>query len=142
MDLVDNVDSSAAVSGQVADVLTEGADIVDPGVGGSVDFEHIEGVAAGDLHAGRARAAGGGRGALGAVDRASENPGGTRFTGTPRSTKQVAGANPVIGNGVDEGPGHMLLSDNVLELLRTVFAGEYQVTHTVEYREKSAWAES
>ncbi len=55
---VENVDFEAVARGAIAGGLAEFADLVDPAIGGGVNFDYVDGVAVADLGAGIADAAG------------------------------------------------------------------------------------
>ncbi len=93
---VDDIDAPFSVGRQVADILPEGTDIIHPGIGGGVDFQHVERAPAGDLLAGGTFATRRFRGAVDAVDRFGQNPRDRRFAGPARTAKQIPRSDPIV----------------------------------------------
>ena len=105
------------------------ADVVDAGVGGAVDLEDVHVAALRDLHARVARAAGLGRRALHAVERAREDARGRRLPDAARAREDEGLREPPARHRVlqrEDGPA---LADDVIEALRTPFSGQSQVRH-------------
>ena len=128
---VKNVDFEAIASRAIAGGLAEFADFVDAAVRGGVDLDYIDGVAGSDFCAGLADAAGfGDRAILGAAVKGhSQNASYGRFANAAVAAEDVAVGGASLLDRVLEGTGDVLLSDDLGELLRTIFAGQDRVTH-------------
>ena len=70
-----------------------------------------------------ARLPGAGGAAL-AIERHSEDPSGRRLANAPRPGEQVAVRHPALGHGSAQGGGHVILHDEIAELLGAVLASE------------------
>jgi hypothetical protein len=53
-------------------------------------------------------------------------------------TEDIAVGHPLLLQSVAQGTGHMILSGDIREALRTVFAGEYLVSHREEFSLRTA----
>ena len=128
---VENVDLEAVAGRAIAGGFAEFADFVDAAVGGGVDFDDIDGIAGADLGAGFADAAGlGDRTILGAaVQGHGQNAGDRGLADAAMAAENVAVGGASLLDGVLQGAGDVLLSDDLGEFLRTVFAGQDGVTH-------------
>src|SRR5207302_7890853 len=84
--------------------------------------------------AGLADSAGFGNGMIlgAAIESGSQNPGDGSLANPEVATENVAVSGSSLLDGILERPGDVLLSDDLRELLRTVFAGEDGVTHEGE----------
>ena len=124
---------------------TNGPDVVDAAVGGGVDLDEVEGVggcvvaagvaSGGDFAAGDAVEAGldGGAG-LGsdfgaAIEGHGQDAGDGGFADAAVAGKDVAVGDALLGEGVDEGAGDVVLAGYIRKALRTVFACQYLVSH-------------
>ena len=105
------------------------ADVVDLGVGGGIDLEHVDVAALGNLAAGVALAAGVHRRPGETVERAGQNARGRGLADTPRSRKDKRLRETVLPDGVAQGLRHATLADDVIEPLRAPLAGDYLVRH-------------
>jgi predicted thioesterase len=105
------------------------AHVVDAGVGGRVDLQHVDVAALGDLDAGVADAARLGGRAVDAVERARQDAGAGGLAAAARAGEhERLGEAPTL-EGVLQCPGHGLLAEHVIETLGTPLAGEDLVGH-------------
>ena len=120
--LVDHVDLPAGLHRCKAGAFDQLSDVVDAGVGGGVNLDHIEGVARGDACTELTAAAGLGRGAAAAdaVERAGQDPGARGFASAAGPAQQVSRSNPAAGQGVAERGCNRFLADQLVETLRPV----------------------
>ena len=107
------------------------ANVVDLGVGGGVDLEHVDVAALGDLAAGVAFAARVGRRSLDAVQGPGENARRRRLADAARPREHEGLGDPLAGDGVAQGLGDAALADDVIEPLRPPLAGENLIGHSV-----------
>ena len=133
---VEDVDLEAVAGRAVACSLAEFADFVDAAVGGSVDFDDVDGVSRAYLGAGFANTAGlGNRMVFGsAIQRHGQDAGDGRLPDTAMSAEDVAVRDAPLLDGVLQGAGDMLLPDHVGEFLRTIFARQNGVGHEAKTR--------
>ena len=96
------------------------ADVVDAAVRGGVHLDQVQKRSVGDGLAVVAAAAGFGLDAFQAVDRLGQQPCGGCLARSPFARKQVGMAEPVVDQGVLEGPNHVFLANELVEPLRTV----------------------
>src|SRR5579863_2909951 len=132
--LIEDVDLETVARGAVAGGFAKIADLVDTAVGSGIDFDDIHGVSSADLGAGFADAAGlGNRMVLGAaVQSHCQDAGDGGLADASVSAEDVPVGGASLLDGVLEGAGDVLLSDDLGELLRTVFASQNGVTHEGE----------
>ena len=97
------------------------ADVVDAGVRGGVDFEHVDVAPFGNLDAGVAVAARIGGRPLDAAQRPRQNPRRRRLADAARPGEHERLRQPPARERVAQRPRHRLLSDDVVELLRPPF---------------------
>ena len=105
------------------------ADGVDAGVGGAVDLEDVQVAAFGDLHARIADAARVARRSVDAVQRPRQDARRRRLADAARAGEDERLREPAAGDRVLQRIDDAALADDVLELLRTPFAGESYVGH-------------
>ena len=109
--------------------LAQLPNLVDAAVGGRVDLNDIDGIALANLDAGIADAAGfGGGPGCGAyfgaaVESLGHDAGDGGFADAAMAREDVAVGDALLGEGVDEGAGHVVLPGDVRKALWTVFAG-------------------
>jgi hypothetical protein len=127
--LVDQIDAILPAGREEADILPQVADLFDAIVARAVDFEDIEAVAAGNFAAGIAFAARILGRAFDAIERLGKNAGGGRFAHPARSDKKISVGQPVALHRIAQGAHHGVLTEDLFESLRTVFAGENLVAH-------------
>ena len=114
------------------------ADVVDAGVGGGVDLEHVDVAALGDLDAGVADAARLGGRAVHAVERAGQDAGAGRLAAAARAGEHERLGDAPALERVAQRPGHGLLAEHVIETLGTPLAGEDLVGHGEQSAEFSS----
>ena len=124
--LVHHVDLPAGLHRCEAGALDQLADVVDAGVGGGINFDHVEGIADGDRGAEFTGAAGlGCRPFAGhAVERAGQDAGAGGLARTAGPTKQVGRGDPPGAQGIAQGGGDGLLPHQLRKPLGAVFVVE------------------
>ena len=120
--LVEDVDLVAALDRLQDDALADLADVVDAALRGGVHFDHVERGAVGDRAAGVAGLVGARRRALLAVERLREDARERRLAGAAGAREQVGLADLAVRNRVLKRPDDRLLSDDLVEVLRSVLA--------------------
>ena len=131
MDLVDDEDLVAVAhrrNRQTGD--HDLADVVDTGVAGGVDLEHVDIAPLRDLDAGVAFAARIRRRPLHAVQRLGEDAGGGGLAAAARTREHEGLSDPAAGQRVAQRTRHRLLSDDIVEPLWSPFAGKNLVGHS------------
>ena len=113
----------------MANVLAKAPDVIDTGVRGGVDLENIERATFGDFQAGGAFVTGSWRGAVDAVHRFGQKPGGGGFTGSAGAAEQVPRADPVVLEAILQCFGDVLLGNDILKALRTILSGKDEIAH-------------
>ncbi len=133
---VEDVDFVAVAGGCVAGGVAEFANLVDAAVGGGVDLDDVDGVALADFDAAISQtpaglAGGALRGAdfVAAVQGHGDDAGDGGFADAAVPREDVAVRDAVLGEGVHQGAGDVVLAGYVGEALRTVFSGQNLVTH-------------
>jgi len=135
VDLVDDEDLVAVARRRHRQVADDHlAHVVDAGVAGRVDLEHVEVAALGDLHARVADAARVGGRSLLAVQRPRQDPRGRRLADAARAGEDKGLRQPSARQGVAERLGDGLLADDVGETLGTPLPGDDLVCH-----ERAGW---
>ena len=126
---VEQIDFVAIARRGVARCVAQFANLVDPAVGGSVDLDHVEGVAGANFLAGVANSARFGRGPfraanlVAAIQRHGQDPGDGRLADAAVPAEDVAVGHTLLFESVAQGTGHVLLAGDIGEALGTVFAG-------------------
>ena len=105
------------------------ANVVDAGVTGGVDLEHVDVASLRDLDARVTRAAGLRRRTLHAVQRLRQDPRRRRLAASSRAGKHERMGDAAARNGVAQRARHRLLADDLIEALRTPLAGEDLIGH-------------
>src|ERR1700758_3167055 len=128
---VENVDFEAVARRAIASGLAKFADFVDAAIGGSVDFDHVNGISRTDFGAGFANAAGLGDGPIfgAAVQRHRQNTRDSGLADSAVSAEDVAVGGASLLNGILKRAGDVFLADDLGKFLRTVFSGQDSVTH-------------
>ncbi len=127
--LIDDVDLDAQRRRQILDPVAQLADLVDPPIGGGVDFDQVDRRARGDLHAGSAFAARLGALPVQAVDGFGQDPGSGRLPRPPHAGEQVGVRDPALLHRVLERTGNGILAHQVGEALRAVFQVQGLIGH-------------
>ena len=124
--LVHHIDLPAGLHRREAGALDQLADVVDTGVGGGIDLDHVEGVASGDRGAELTGAAGLGCGPLAghAVERASQDAGAGGLAGAAGAAEKIGRCDPPGAQGVAQGGSDGLLAHQLREPLGAVFMME------------------
>ena len=126
---VDQIDFVATFCRGVANVIAQLAHVLNAVVAGSVDLDHVEAVAGGDLAAVIAHAAGRDGGAVHAIERLCQNACGRGFANATRADKKVGVGEPVLLDRILERAGDVRLTDDVIKSLRPIFSRENFVVH-------------
>ena len=128
---VEDVDFEAVAGGAIAGGFAEFADFVDAAVGGGVDLDDVDCIAGANLGARFADAAGFRNGLIfrAAVQGHGQDARDRGFANAAVAAEDVAVGGASLFEGVLEGAGDVLLSDDLGEFLGTVFAGQDGVTH-------------
>ena len=126
---VDDVDLEPPVRRPVPGRLAQVTDLVDAVVGSSVDLHHVKAVAGGDFAAAVTGAARLHRGAFLAVQRLGEDTGERGLPRPARPHEDVRMGDPPGFDRVPQCAGHVLLADDILELLRAPLARQHLVRH-------------
>ena len=129
VNLVDQVDAELASCRQEADVLAQLADLLDAIVARAVDLEDIETDPGGNFAAGIALSARCLGRPVDAIERFGENTCRRGFAHAAWSDKEISVSQSSVFDRVAQRAHHGILAENLLEQLRTVFAGENLVTH-------------
>ena len=129
MHLVDQVDAELAARGQEADVFPQLAHLLDTIVARPVDLEHVETVAGRNFTARVALAAGSFGRPVHAIERLGKNARGRGLAHPARADEEVSVGQPPVLDRIAQRPHHGVLTEDLLEQLRTVFAGEDLVAH-------------
>ena len=120
--LVHHIHLPAGLHWCEARTLDQVADVVDTGVGGSIDFDDIESCARRDRGAELAATTGFGGGAVAAeaVERAGQDAGAGGFTGAPWPAEQICGRDAIAAQGMAEGGRNGVLPHQLVEPLGAV----------------------
>ena len=118
---IDDINFVAPPGRQVADIFPQFPDVVDPPVGGPIDFKNIQVASLGDFLAGGAAVAGVGARAFLAVQGLGQNTGHRGLAHPPGSAEQVGMGHPAGFEGILQGPGYMGLPDDLFKNLGAEF---------------------
>ena len=136
MDLIDVVDLEAGAGGGEGGGFTEGADLFDAVVGGSIDFENVERAAFGDFNRERIIGVEFDTGSALGVEGFREDSGGGRFSGAAGADEEVSVGKTFLLDGITQGLDNVILSEDVGEGAGTVFSGKDLIAHAGECREE------
>src|SRR5262249_25840792 len=132
-DFVDDVHLESAAGGAVLAVLDQLADVVDAGIAGGVDLDHVDVIAARDAEAGRAFAAGLGRRALFAglaVRGLGEDAGHRCLAGATGAAEEVGVGDSAGSDRLLERLGNVVLADDLVEGGGAIAASQDGVRHS------------
>ena len=129
VDLVDVVYFELPAHGRVVYGFAKGADLIDAIVGSTVDLDHVERCALGDLLADGIIWIEIDLGTTGAIERLGENPRGGSLAGATGADEKIRMSKPILRNRVFQGTHHMILPEDIIEGSGAVFSGEDLVTH-------------
>jgi hypothetical protein len=131
VDLIDDVELKFPACRGVFNVIDDDlADFVDLSVGGGIEFQHVETVATGNFTARITLATGVDGGALHTVERLGHDAGRGGFACATGPYKDVGVGQALLCDGVFERGGDVLLTNDVIEGLGAIFAGENRVAHS------------
>jgi len=117
---VDDVDLGSRSAGPDVDVRTQLADLVDPTVAGSVDFQNVDIVASGDALALIALPAGSRSWSINAIQALGEYASRRCLSHTASTGEQVGVAHAFRGDGVSQSLGDLPLAYQLLERLGAI----------------------
>ena len=134
MRFVENLNLKAIAGGAVSCRLPQFADFVDATVRRGINFNNVHGVAYPDFRARFANSARlGNRMILRTAIQGSRKDARHRGLSNPAMpAKNVPVGSSSLFDGILQRTGHVLLSDDLGEILRAIFAGQDGVTHEVE----------
>ncbi len=129
VDFVDDVDLVARRNRRIAHRLDDLAHVVDAGMGGGIHLDHVDMAPLGDRAARLAGAAGADRRPAApvradAVQRLGDQPRGRGLADPAHAGEQERMGQPVALDRIGQRLHHRLLADQLVEPLRTIFAGE------------------
>ena len=124
MDFIDDVNLMPTLRRSISDILPQLSNLINPPVGGPIDFDHINRIALGDFFTGGALIAGVNLGPLFTVQGLCQNPGRGRFTHSSRSREQEGMSHSFLGDGVLKRLSDGTLSDNILKDLGSLLSGQ------------------
>ena len=131
MDFINNDHPETALGRSVLHAFGQIAHIVHAGMRGTVDFQDVDGAAVGDFLA-LATGVTGVRGwPLFTVQGFGQEPGGGCFPYPARPGKQEGVRHALAADGIPQGAGHMFLSNNVIEGLRSPLPGKDEIAHSM-----------
>ena len=131
VDFIDDENLVTIPGRRIPCVLTQLADIVDAGIGGGVDLEHIHALARGDLKTGRALITRCYSRSLKAIQTFGKDSGGGCLANSTRSRKQIGMPDAVHLDGILEGLNDRLLTNDILEYLRPELSGNDLILHRI-----------
>lgn len=129
VDFVDDVDFELRGGGRELARLAQLAHLLDAVVARAVDLQHVERAALGDFHAARIVHIKVGERTAGAVERLGEDARERGLARAARTAEQVGVRDAAGCDGIGQRARDMLLTDNVREALRAVFAGDDLIRH-------------
>lgn len=132
MNLIDQVDFVGTARRSVGGILTQGTDALDTVIARPIDLHDIETASLGDLDTGIADAARIVRGAVLvglAVQRLGEDACRRGLPDAARPDKKISLGEAISRDRVLKRPGDVLLADDLLEFLRSVFSCKDAVAH-------------
>src|ERR1051326_6414951 len=127
--LIDDVNLIMTLRRRVAHVVAQLAHIINAPVAYSVDLDHIETVACGDLLAVIAFSARRDRRTLDAIERLGQNSPSRSLADATRPNKQVRMSKPILFDCIFQSARDMRLSHEIIKSLRPIFPCENLVTH-------------
>jgi len=126
MDFIDNVDTRPAPEGKVPYSFPQTPDVLDAGMGRTVDFQHVRRSTACYFKTGIAFLTRIDRGTLFAVDGFCEDTSDGCFSNAPVSGKKKGLWKLSGAKGSGESPNNKLLTDKIGKKLGTPFSGQRQ----------------
>ena len=129
VDFVDVVDFESASAWRELDVVAKLADFIDASIARTIDFQDVEIASIGDLAADVFVRIEVEAGAACAVECLSEDSGGGGLSDASWAYEEVGMGEPVLLDGVAQGLHDVVLSEDVIEGLRPVFACENLIAH-------------
>jgi len=139
VDFVDNVNLEARAAGAILNVAAQFANFLDRVVAGTVDFQDVDVVAAGDGFTVFAFVAGCGGRSLLAVQGLGQDASRAGFANAAGPGEEVSVGDPVLLQGIDESLRDMLLAHQIGKALRPIASGQDGVAF-VRFRGGSRFA--
>src|SRR5215467_6120095 len=129
MDFVDDIDTIGAPEWRELDVFADFPNVVHAGIGGAIDFYHIDRCSLSNLLTVGTGDAGCSRGTFLAVERFRKNSRHRGFPDTARAGKYICVGNALRRDGIDERLYDVRLADHVIERSRSVFSRRDLIIH-------------
>ncbi len=127
---VDDIDFVPCTAGAHVGVGPQLANFVNASIAGTVNFQHIDVFARVNRSTNITVIIGLSRRAVGSVEGFGENPGRRRLADPPSTGEQIRMPDPIGVNGVDQRPGHLLLSHQFAKIAGAIAAGHHHVRLT------------
>ena len=127
MYFIDDNDLEARVGRHEANIFLQLTNLLNTTVGGTIDFVQINRTAGHNLHAGTAGITGFRNRPLLTVQSLSHDPGQGGLAGTANPAEYQCMGNPVLAQGILQGPDNSLLADNLCKRLRPRFSGKDEI---------------
>jgi hypothetical protein len=122
VNFIDDENFKSATGGKIFDILSEFTNILDTGVGSTVDLEYIHGISGRYLKTRRAGVARFRSRSFFALEGFGENTRSTGFTDPAGTSKQKGMGNPARLDCILQRPADMLLTDKITECLWSPFS--------------------
>ena len=133
VDFIDNIDLITRLVRGIVDFLAEVSYFVNTAIAGGIYFNDIKGTTFGYGLADSAVIARFAFTVVEAVDRLGQAACGTRFARTPWATEEIGVGNAVVGEGIQQGLGHVFLPDHLCQKLRAPLAIKDLRSHITYY---------
>jgi len=117
---IDDVNLEARPTGADVDIAPQLANLINPAIARTVEFQNVDIFATGNREADIALVAGVGSGPLLAVEAFRKDSGGGSFPGSAGARKEVGMAHATLLNRIAQGSHNMSLANQITECLRTI----------------------
>ncbi len=122
MDFIDNIHPIAASKGRKFHILTQLANVINAGVGCSINFDDVDRMTFGDFFATGASLTGLTGGTVFTVQGLGQNSGYSGFPDSPHTRKHISMRNPFIVHGILKSLHDMRLPYDFIKGSRTIFS--------------------
>ena len=136
MDFIDNINLVTAGVGRKKHLVLDLTDVVNTGVGGTINLNHIKAGTTGNFLAGRTLTAGLGSRPPLAVQRLGKDTGRGGFPTATGAGKQVGMGNLAGLNRILQGSRYKFLSHKTIKILGTAAGCRYFISHRLSIPEK------
>jgi hypothetical protein len=133
MNFVDDVDFELSPHRSHANIRAERSNIIDPAIGCTVDFQHVDVIPSGDPVADFALITRNTVHDIRAVQCLRQNSGGRRFSDSTSPRKHVGMSNSASTNGIPKCSRNMFLPDDVVKRLRPKTPSQNGVMRTCRH---------